>query len=96
MRLFECTSLTDEIAAQPAPPCERFKCAKQRTCAVNGWACLAFVEYVDSGKVRRPQFRNPLEGPNSELFYERLGMRVLPRPQEKPKFNLPMRKITDG
>lgn len=72
-----------DIEAQPAPPCEEFKCEKQHTCAVNGWACVAFAEYASKGIVRKPDFSKPDERPNAEIFYGRLEMRLLSRPREK-------------
>lgn len=75
--------LVEAIQAQPAPPCEEFKCARQHTCAVNGWACRAYAEYVSKGKVREPDFSKPDERPNAEIFYVRLELRLLPKPREK-------------
>lgn len=75
----------EAVQAQPAPPCDEFKCARKHTCAVNGWACLAFAEYASgrNGVVRKPDFSKPDERPNAEIFYDRLGMRLLPKPREK-------------
>lgn len=75
--------LVEAIQAQPAPPCEEFKCARHHTCAVNGWACLAYAEYASKGVVRKPDFSKPDERPNAEIFYGRLEMRLLPKPREK-------------
>jgi hypothetical protein len=85
IRAFEFESLVDEIQAQPAPPCDEFKCARRHTCAVNEWACKAFAEYVASreGTVRKPDFSDPAERPDARIFSGRLAMRPLPRPQEK-------------
>lgn len=71
------------IAAQPAPPCDEFNCSKQHLCAVNGWACTAFVEYANLGPIRKPDFSNPDERPNAHNFYEKLGMRLIPRASQK-------------
>ena len=76
-------TLAEAIEAQPPPPCEEFNCPKQHTCAVNGWACNAFAEYVSKGKVRKPDLSDPAERPNAEVFYGRLELRRLPRSQEK-------------
>lgn len=74
------------IEAQPAPPCEQFNCPRQRSCAQNGWACQAFVEYANARtKIRKPDFSDPAERPNAENFYVKLGMKLLPRAQDKPR-----------
>lgn len=89
-------AFANEIEAQPAPPCDEFKCERYTLCAVIGRACQAFVEYVETGAVRKPDFSDPAELPSVVLFYDRLKLRRPRYAQEKPKFNLPMRKITDG
>ena len=42
----------DALFAQPAPPCEEFKCEHLSKCATKKLACKAFSDYVWNSTVR--------------------------------------------
>ena len=39
------------------PPCEKYSCGKRDKCAKQMLACVAFAEFVSSGRVYRPTLK---------------------------------------
>jgi len=66
-------ALVDLIEAQPAPPCDEFKCEERKRCASFGLACEAFSDYVATGLVRARVPSNKKDRPTARRF-ENLGL----------------------